>query len=354
MRILLLSRYTPAAASSRYRMYQYVPYLEQHGCKVTIAPLLSDRYVKNLYAGKPIPMGEVLGSYISRVRLLVQQDSYDRVWLQQEGLPWVPDAIESRLFRARVPLLVDHDDAYFHRYDRHSLGIVRLLLGRKIDSVMRRASLVVAGSRYLADRARASGASRVERLPTVVDLDRYQVIERDKKGPFTIGWIGSPGTSKYLRAIRSTLQAVVSNGAARFVAIGAASGDLEGFPGEVRPWSSEKEVAELRQCDVGIMPLPDEPWERGKCGFKLIQYMACGLPVVASPVGANMDIVESGKDGFLANTPDEWIKALSILRDDRKLRMEMGANGRKKVEKRYCLAVTAPRILQLFRETAGR
>ncbi len=333
-------------------MFQYVPYLEQHSCKVTIAPLLSDRYVKNLYAGKPIPIGEVLGSYIRRVRLLVQQESYDLLWLQQEGFPWIPFAIESVLIRTRTPMVVDYDDAFFHRYDRNSSGIIRAVLGRKIDSVMRRASLVVAGSRYLADRATASGASRVERLPTVVDLDRYKVIEQGKKGPFTIGWIGSPGTSKYLRAISSTLQTLVSNGAARFVAIGAASADLEGLPGEVRPWSNEEEVAELRRCDVGIMPLPDQPWEQGKCGFKLIQYMACGLPVVASPVGANIDIINPGENGFLAGTNAEWITALKILRDDEALRARMGANGRKMVESKYSLSVTAPRLLQLLRETA--
>jgi glycosyltransferase involved in cell wall biosynthesis len=117
---------------------------------------------------------------------------------------------------------------------------------------------------------------------------------------------------------------------------------------EILPWSEETEVALLQTCDVGIMPLPDEPWTRGKCGFKMIQYMACGLPVVASPVGVNKEIVEHGVNGFLAVTNDEWLTALSTLRDNPELRRKMGAAGRRKVEEKYCLQVTAPQYVKLL------
>ena len=122
----------------------------------------------------------------------------------------------------------------------------------------------------------------------------------------------------------------------------------------IRDWDEATETGEIGKFDVGIMPLPDNPWERGKCGFKLIQYMACGKPVVASPVGVNREIVVDGVNGFLASSHDEWVRALERLKSDPELRRTMGANGRRMVEEKYCLQVTAPRLHRLLLEAAGR
>jgi len=121
-----------------------------------------------------------------------------------------------------------------------------------------------------------------------------------------------------------------------------------GLPVEARSWSEASEVAEIQQFDIGIMPLPDEPFERGKCGYKLIQYMACGKPVVASPVGANTSIVRDGIEGFLASTDAEWMQLLGILCDDNALRQRMGAAGRVRVEAEYSLQVAAPHLERLL------
>ena len=153
---------------------------------------------------------------------------------------------------------------------------------------------------------------------------------------------------QYIHHIHSALAEVFKDGQGQLILVGSGQMKLEGIPLEIRSWSEETEINDLQSFDVGIMPLPDEPWERGKCGYKLIQYMACGKPVVASPVGVNKQIVEEKVNGFLATTEDNWINALISLRDDQILRERMGTASRKKVEANYCLQITAPRLAELL------
>jgi len=270
------------------------------------------------------------------------------LWIEYELLPWLPAWAEGLLGGFGLPYLVDYDDAVFHRYDLHRSGLVRTILGKKIDAIMRKATLVTVGNDYLADRAHRAGAKRVEHLPTVVDLKRYHTAPGTGNSVYTIGWIGSPTTAPYLRLVRPALAEVCGKHGGRLVVVGGPPEmALDGVLTIGRPWSEETEVAEVQRFDVGILPLPDEPWERGKCGYKLIQYMACGRPVVASPVGVNRQIVEQGTNGFLASTISEWIKALGALRDS-PLRERMGRAGRAKVERNFSVQVTAPRLAALL------
>jgi glycosyltransferase involved in cell wall biosynthesis len=246
---------------------------------------------------------------------------------------------------------VDYDDATFHWYDAHRNGLMRRFLGQKIDRVMRDAALVIVGNDYLAARARQAGAKRVEFLPSVVDLKRYGSgvrQEEDSEG-FTVGWIGSPVTVHYLKLVESALIQVCKNGSTRIIVVGAKRAPLDGLNLETRPWSEDTEVEDIQSFDVGIMPLADTPWEQGKCGYKLIQYMACWKPIVASPVGINQKIVENGINGFLAVTTDEWICALEKLRNNYQCRRDMGKRGRSKVEMEYSLQIMAPRLESLLR-----
>ncbi|MDH7597615.1 MAG: glycosyltransferase family 4 protein [Methanothrix sp.] len=348
MKVLLLSRYSYLGASSRVRCYQYIPYLRNQGFDVTVAPLLDDNYIKDLYAGKRKRISLVISSYIQRIRSLLDARSYDLLWIEKELFPWLPAWAEGMLTRLKIPYIVEYDDAVFHRYDLNSNRAVRHLLGHKIDAVMRQAAVVIAGNEYIAKRARISGARRVEILPTVIDLEQYSPGPINRNKIFTIGWIGTPVTARYLHVAGSALTDVCQNNLARVLLVGSGHIALDGVPVEVRPWSKETEVEAIHSFDVGIMPLLDSPWERGKCGYKLIQYMACGRPVVASPVGVNNQIVEDGVNGFLASTKEEWVRALNALIDDHDLRVRMGIAGRKKVETHYCLQVTAPRLAEIL------
>jgi glycosyltransferase involved in cell wall biosynthesis len=348
MRALVLTRYGPLAPSSRVRFYQFIPFLEKHGVALQVSPLLPNDYVKRLYSGKRSSLVSISAAYIQRINQLIRSRNFDLIWLEKELLPWLPVQVELMLARRKIPYVVDYDDAVFHRYDLNRNGLIRLFLGKKIDSVMQNATLVIVGNNYLAERAHRAGASRVEFLPSVVDTQRYFSKERTDLD-FNVGWIGSPGTAPYLHLIEAPLSKLCQNSDVRLVLVGAGKQDLEPeIRKELRAWDETTETKEIQNFDVGIMPLPDEPFERGKCGYKLIQYMACGLPVVASPIGANRQIVEQGINGFWASNDEEWFEALSFLREDKKKRNLMGAAGRNKVEQQYSLDVAAPRLFDLL------
>jgi glycosyltransferase involved in cell wall biosynthesis len=349
IRILFLGRYSRLGASSRLRLYQYRTYLEQNGFQVCVSPLLGDHYIKRLYSGAGIPMGNVVKAYVVRLIRLLQSNNFDAVWIEKEALPWLPSWIELGLFPRELPMIVDYDDAVFHRYDMHPLMLVRAVLGQKIDAVMRRADLVTVGNDYLGDRARRAGARRVELLPTVVNEADYAVERTVGTGPFTIGWIGSPSTAHYLHLIGPVLRNISNGTGARIVAVGANSEQLKGLPVEVIPWSEQTEVSEIQRFDIGVMPLADGSFERGKCGYKLIQYMACGKPVVASPVGANKVIVRDDIEGYLPCNVAQWGYVLQKLSNDTSLRHRLGDAGRRRVAATYSLKVTAPRLEKLIR-----
>lgn len=349
MRILMLPRYGRSGASSRYRTYNYIPQLEGDGFTCESHAMVDDRYLSNRYSGRLISPLYVARSCARRLVKIVTSNTCDILWLEKEAFPYLPGWFESALLKPKAPYVVDYDDAQFHAYDEHGSRVIRKVLGRKIDRVMHDAALVVAGNQYIAERARTSGCERVEILPTVVDLTNYPVVPRPDHEVFTIGWIGTPMTSRLLKLVRPALEHVCRNGNARVLAIGAGDLDLGAVPLEIRPWSEETEVADLQRIDVGIMPLSDSPWERGKCGLKLIQYMACGRPVVGSPVGVNGLLISDGVNGYKATTHQEWVDALLALLEEPDARIRMGAAGRRLVENSYCLQVTAPILAGFFR-----
>jgi glycosyltransferase involved in cell wall biosynthesis len=316
------------------------------------APFFSNAYLEKLYAGKST-WKEALLAYWGRIKALARAGSFDLVWVEKEILPFFPAAAEGMLKAFGIPYMVDYDDALFHRYDLHRLPIVRGLLGRKIDAVMKNSALVVAGNQYLADRAKSAGAKCIEIVPSVIDLNRYPAVDEQpgKSGrPLVIGWIGTPKTSRYLCPLKNVFESLQSQFNVRFAAVGTTRKSLGELPVEPWQWSEDTEVDSIRHFDIGIMPLEDSPWERGKCGYKLIQYMACGLPVVASPVGVNTEIVGPGVNGFLAQGERSWRESLAALLSDAESRGQMGRSGRKNVESWYCLQVQAPRLAKLIRE----
>lgn len=348
MKILILSRYGSLGASSRVRFLQYIPYFESQGVNVTVKPLLSNAYINALYKGKS-RRHEIIKGYFKRVVTLLNVRDYDLVVIEKEVFPFMPAVVEYLFNILDVKYIVDYDDALFHNYDCHSNRLVRIILGKKIDSVMRSASIVIAGNNYIAEYAELAGAKNIEIIPTVVDTSRYQVKKKAHTKTPIVGWIGTPHTSKYLHPLLPVFKSIKDDMDVRFVAVGARPEDFDEGLIEAWPWSEETEVSSIQQFDIGIMPLNDSPWERGKCGYKLIQCMACGVAVVASPVGVNCKIVEPGKTGKLPNSLKEWDIALRSLLDlSSKNISEMGNAGRIKVEELYSLQAQAPIFLQIL------
>ena len=359
MKILLLSRYGRMGASSRLRSYQYLPVLKKHGFAIDVAPLLDNSYLTNLYGGGKKKKIYIIQKYLDRFLKLLNCHKYDLLWIEKELFPWLPSWVEEFLARLGVKYIVDYDDAVFHRYDMLENNLQKKIIGHKIDRIMQGAALVIAGNDYLAKRAVMAGAKRVERIPTIIDLKRYsidnllqnKIFKIGQNEIFKIGWIGSPVTAKYLYHIKNSLAAVCKNDKTCLVTIGAGPLHLNNVIAKDYPWSEETEANGIKNFDVGIMPLPDEPWTLGKCGYKLIQYMACGKPVIASAVGANIEIIDHGKNGFLVESEKEWVKALTVLSEDKELRIKMGRHGRKKVEANYCLQVTASKLITLLKNS---
>lgn len=353
MRILLLTKYGSLGASSRLRTLQYVPALRSKGWDVHVQPLLDDTYLLALY-GRRFTATQALSGYMRRLGFLVSGGAYDIVWVEKEVWPWIPFGLERFIRPKRARYVADYDDAMFHRYDQHSSDLVRRVLGRKIDKVMADADVVMAGNEYLARRASEAGAAKVEIVPTVVDMARYTARPSAVgHGVPVVGWIGSPDTVRFLRPRFEVFARLKQYRDVRLVAIGARPDQVDGSPFEAVPWSEATEVELLRSLDVGIMPLQDTPWQRGKCGYKLIQYMACGVPVIASPVGVNTRIVQHGESGFLASTDDEWLAASEKLLDAPGLRARLGSFGRAHVEGAYSLSAQTPRVLSILDSLHG-
>ncbi|WPZ31535.1 glycosyltransferase family 4 protein (plasmid) [Sulfitobacter sp. OXR-159] len=350
MNILLLSRYTRMGASSRLRTMQYLPALEREGFNVQVAPFFDDTYLHALYSGQRKHTSAATYLF-KRIRQLRMHPTPDMLWIEKEALPWIPWLFERVVLPRGVPVVSDYDDAVFHRYDKHRIRAVRTILGRKIENVMSASALVMAGNSYLSDYARQSGARQVKTVPTIVDIDAYQIgLHTVSKNKLSVGWIGTPQTWQALaHPIHDILTPLLKERDAMFLAVGAGMKPEVCGTLQIQPWTEDTEVQSIQKMDIGVMPLPDTPWTRGKCGYKLIQYMACGLPVVASPVGVNRDLVEHGVNGFLAESDDEWCAAIKALLNDPDLRRRMGEAGRQKVEARYSLQVWGPRVALMLR-----
>ncbi|MDR5903028.1 glycosyltransferase family 4 protein [Halomonas icarae] len=358
MNVALLSKYSRLGASSRLRSLQFLPSLRQAGIHVTPNALFDDAYLKRLYGGRGRSQSDVLGCYAQRASQLLRLKQVDLIWLEYEALPYVPYWLERGLMPRGVPYVVDYDDAVFHHYDLASRRLVRALLGRKIDQVMANAAAVICGNGYLAERAREAGAKRIELVPTVVDANRYSVGEHVTteagRAP-VIGWIGSPSTQNYVLELKPVLKELHREHGACLMLVGARpelAAQFGELPVEVLPWSEESEAEAIAGFDIGIMPLLDGPWERGKCGYKLIQYMAAGKPVVASAVGVNVEIVEGWQCGELADGAPAWRRALGGLLSDPTRRMALGQRGREAVEQHYSLQAQAPRLAEILYRAA--
>lgn len=350
IKVLGLALYGPMAASTRYRLGQYAPGLADQGIDLQIHHLLGDDYLRRRFDGEAIPWLSLLRSGWDRLGQLRAAKDFDAAMLHCELFPLMPGWVERTLLPR--PYIYDFDDAFYLKYRSGKLGVLRPLLGNKFGTVMQGAAAITAGNNVLAEHARGQNTN-TELLPTVVDTDRYVPVRRTPRDVFTVGWIGSPSTAPYLAELVGPLSRIGKESPVRLIVIGGKAPSIPNISVEEIAWSEQTEVALINTFDVGVMPLPDDDWARGKCAFKLIQYMACAVPVVASPVGANTHVVRADC-GFLASTVEEWIHALRFLRDQSKSREEMGGAGRTRVEETYSLHHNLPVLADVIRRAAGK
>jgi len=350
--VLFLTKYGRRAASTRFRVLQYFPYLQSVGLEPEHRPLLADAYlVQTLDKGRA-GAAEGLKGIWARLLILREVQQFALVVVHMEALPYLPAFFERSLNRLGVPYVYDFDDASFHRYDQHRSWLVRRLLSGKIPRVIAGATLVTAGNEYLADYARRYNG-RVAVVPSVVDVEKFGPgPSHAGRDPVVIGWIGSPSTAAYVAERHQVWQAVTGDRRSELRVVGAGSVTFGDVAVDARDWREETEISEVRDFDIGIMPLRDDPWSRGKCGFKLIEYLACGVPAVASPVGVNSRIVVDGETGFLCTTDGEWIARLKQLVNDAPLRRAVGEKGRDLVRRHWSLQRWGPELTGLLQSAA--
>ncbi|MBN3518753.1 glycosyltransferase family 4 protein [Algoriphagus lutimaris] len=338
-KILFLPKYPRQGASSRLRTFQYLDLWKQQGVEVSVSSFFNSKYLSQIYQNQKPQFINVLKCYLKRCWVLMYSWRYDLIWIEKEAFPFLPSYAEWLIEKLGKGYIVDYDDAVFHNYDQNPNWLVRTWMGNKIDWVMRHSRIVFVGNSYLGKRAKLAGALDVQILPTVVETTVYSVHRNNNNSKIRLGWIGSPSTTKYLNFLTSIFEELSKTLDFELLIINSPHVQLPDFTCEYSliPWKEEEESSQISQFDIGMMPLPDSDWEKGKCAYKLIQYMACGLPVVASPVGMNKDVVRPGENGFLASTELEWLEALSLLISDSSLRVKMGDAGRKLVENEYSL-----------------
>lgn len=343
-RVLALTRYDHVGASSRVRFLQYIPHLARRGLSIDVQPLLSNESLTRLYKDGRRSAGDLVGALGKRIAMLLASSKADVIWLQQEIFPFLPARVEAMLIGSR-PYVVDFDDAYHLYYQNHSSALARGLFGGKIARLMRRARTVTVGSPAMMDYARSAGAVDVRLIYSAVDTARFA--PASPPAQFTAGWIGTPMTAQQsLHVLREPLKRFLSESGAACVLMGADHRQYPDIPATRLPWSEAAEASFLTSLSVGLCPLDDSPWTRGKSGYKIIQYMSAGRPALTSPVGIAADLVEPGVTGFHCRTEDEWYAALMNLYRDPALVLRQGAAARTQAQERYDLCVAADALYQ--------
>ena len=353
MRVLaLMPALYDTSPSQRYRLEQWEPLLRERGVEITYEPFEDEELHASLY--KPGMIGKklqlVTRGLSRRMSLVRKSKDYDLVYIMREAALLGPPLFEKLIYQQRVPIVFDFDDAVFVSYRSPSNGYLSYLkFASKTKTICRIASHVMAGNPYLAEYARQVN-DRVTVIPTTIDTEKYRVSQpKESSGPPVIGWTGSYSTVQHLDTLRGALQKLAERESFQLRVIGTPSYQCPPIDVEAMPWHADTELEDLSAIDIGVMPLPDDKWSKGKCGLKALQFMALGIPTICSPVGVNTDIIQDDQNGFLASTEDEWVDKLTRLLRSRELRQRLGQAGRATVEQKYSAITQSPRVYEIFK-----
>jgi len=353
-RIIFFTKYTSKGPSSRYRTYQYLDeFKKEYSCLVF--PFFDDDYIDRLYAGRSTSFRKILYYYLRRIwHLLSKPKKNDIVFIEYELMPYFFAWAEFYLKLRGIKYIVDYDDAIFHNYDGSSNVFVRIFLKNKIPTVMKLANHVITGSPYLTNFATKYN-KQVTGIPTSVLMEKYERIgHSDAKNSFVVGWIGTRSTSSNLLLIKDALKEFssrYSDVVFQFVGIDNRTAKILG----VAPvkWEEKIEICLLNSFNVGIMPLVDNDFNKGKCGFKLIQYMASGLPTISTPLEANLKI-NRNKKNLHATTNQEWFNAFEQVYNNQSDFAKIGDSNKKDIANYYSVEANAPVYKTIFRELVAK
>ena len=351
--IIYFTKYTEKGPSSRYRSYQYKSYLEKD-FNLQFYSLFNDDYIDNLYGNKGQNYFQLFKAYFVRILQVLKCLGTDKiVFIEYELLPYFPPIFEYLLYKSKVKVILDYDDAIFHSYDLHSNFIIRSLFKNKLPNIAKKAKCIITGSPYLTSFFLKYNENVVE-IPTSIIFKKYVENYKNTEPNDTvrIGWIGSKSTSlnliflgKLFDTVLKTYPKVTFNfmGCDPKLFNRINSKNVQFFE-----WSESDELPFLSTIDIGIMPLQDTLTNRGKCGFKLIQYMAMGKPTISTPLEANVKI-NRNSNNFFANNDKEWFLCISeFMKELNFFKKNVGNKNRKIVENYYSVEVNYLKYIKLF------
>jgi len=312
---------------------------------VTIAPLFKEGWFRIIDLRQRPLRAIAKGLYalmrlFVRIKDILKVANYDLYVFEHQAFPYFPVFLEKLAKRINPSMLLEFDDAIF----------LTPLHGRKIPKLIAMSRHVIVGNNYLKDYAMKFN-SHVSVIPTVVDTERYRTKQDYRtRREVNIGWVGLAYNLPYVQRLEGTFHKLMAEVDDFIITVICSKGlKMDGVQTVFKPWNYDDEAKDIGTFDIGIMPLSDDEWAKGKCGLKVLQYMACGVPVVASPVGVNQDIIKDGKNGFLASSYTEWLEKLILLVQNEELRRKFGRKGRETVEDRYSLKLWGPKVASLYK-----
>lgn len=349
-RIIFFTKYTESGPSSRYRSFQYIEFLQHYGFEVAVKPLFNHSYTQKLFKQNKKSLRLIIFCYLRRFLHLLFLKKGSVIFIEYELFPFIPFFLEKIFWKKQMYTIVDYDDAVFHNYDQSTNYLIKRLLTNKIPHVIKQASHVITGSQYLYEFAKQYNPCITE-IPTSINLQKYGCGKQQRER-FTIGWIGTPKNSIHLLKILPAIKKFVSDYDARLLLIGfdrLMESKLQGINYRLVEWKEEDEVFYMQQFSVGIMPLIETPFTRGKCGFKLIQYMGCCLPTISTPLQSNININRTGKNLF-ATKEKEWYDAFVQIYQNRDDFANAGKENFEVVKQYYSVQANHKKIIKIIKE----
>lgn len=343
------------APSQRFRFEQYTPILSTE-FDIEFIPFIDEKTWDVLYQPKQYIKKAffMLRSFVRRAKDMKKARHADVIFIHRELSHLGPPIFEWYLKKVlKKDFIYDFDDAiWIPNYSESNALFQRLKAYGKVKRIMKWAKLITAGNEYLADFARHYN-SAVQVIPTTIDTNYHQRKNKTENNPVIMGWTGTLTTVHYLQALVPVLEKLSTKYDFKFVLIANKAPDFHIPNLEFIPWKKDTEIEDLAKLDIGVMPLVADQWSSGKCGFKALQYMSLGIPTVLSPVGVNTQIVEHGKNGLLASTPEEWYEHLEQLLMDPVLRKNLGDSGRERIKSSYSVESQFPIYQKIFRHEAN-
>ncbi len=321
------------------------------GIELVYAPFESEKLRRILYSsGRHLQKAsEMIKAYLTRIRLLDELDSYDAVFVYREAALIGPAFLEKRIAKKK-PIIYQLDDPLFVPYRSPSNGYLSYLkFFGKIKEIIKMSKVVIVNSTHIGEFAKQFNGN-IWQIPSIVDTQKFTFHafpERPER--VCIGWSGSPTTVRNIKLIERPLQEVSRLSACDIHLIGGEDFGLRDVRHTAQKWNSESEVEDLRRMQIGLVPLPDNPWNPYKFIMKTAQYMALGIVPVGTPMASNPEVISHGVNGFLASTDSEWVEYLTILLQDHEMRNEMSRLGAIEARAKYNLEANRDKIVSAFR-----